>query len=568
MAAKRNKVIVGLLDSLRKWIEEEEISNPHQEEIKQDWIQFFSFSPPNSFLSLLSKLPPDYGLSIGYELQFIEHRDAMRRSFCYSECFQEFYRLTELIPILDYGSGRNFDLYDCKTGAIIQFNVIDSPLEWIVLADSFEEVVKHFYQILQNAKKQKIPLPDSIYSSFHGNDESSFKSLLERFPDRANELNEILPRPLVLRTHQPGTWQIDKPCRIHEIIQNSVTDEITDLQTYLDAYPNDIRQKSSQKSEPLHEVCRLGRVNCLKFLIQRIQETSGVDGLKAALAARDASQLTPLLAACQEIYRRDLKLAQCIDFLLSLGSEVIDVDCSQDEGQTPLHLLAAASSPYFVKRLIQLGANVHQRNKEQYGGDTPLHSLCRTRGGAQDDARALARSGGTGVGAEASAPDRVLSFSIDHSSSFDLTERSSILTLLLLIDAGADVNAVTLSNNSTPLHLLMWGSGMENNSQMVEILCKSGADVNATTSGPFGLGQTVLGSGFAREKYFDILSRYGVLEEREPKRRMVTHSFTQVITSRSGTETAAPVLKTSNAIMGMTASEAIAAVGTVSQQEE
>jgi ankyrin repeat protein len=528
---KRDQVIVSLLDSLQQWIAEDTV-NPREEEIKQDWLQFLSFTPPKSFLSLLSKLSPDYGLSIGYELQYIDSKDAMRRSFCYNQCFQEFYRLTELIPILDHGSGRNFDLYDCQTGAIIQFSIIDSPLEWIVLAKSFDEVTKHFYQILQRAQQQNMPLPNSIYSSNNGNDQNSFKSLLETFPGRAHELNEILPRPLVLRTHQPGTWQIDKPCRVHEIIQNSITDDITDLQTHLEAHPNDIRQKTSKKSEPIHEACRLGRINCLKFLMQRIQETSGLEGVKAALAARDASKSTPLLTACQESFRTNPNLAQCIDFVLSYGPEVIDVNCCQDEGQAALHFMASQSYPYFVRKLIQLGANVHQRDKDEYAGNTPLHSLCRSRGGARYDAR--------------SPSDRV--FTLDRS--FDLTERSSILTLLLLIEAGADVNALTIGGNSSPLHLLMWGSGMEDNSQMVEILCKNGANVNAVTS----TGATVLGSGFAREKYFDILSRYGVLEEREPKRRIVTKTFTGFISSDSSS---APVLKTANAVMGMTANEAI-----------
>lgn len=543
--ASRDEVLTSLLFSLQQWIAEEQKTNGYprrtlrEEEMARDWVEFLSFTPPESFLNLLLKLSHPYGLSIGYEFQYMDPIDAIRRSFCYNKSFEEFYSLTEMIPILDYGSGRNFDLYDCKTGAIIQFNVIDSPLEWIVLSKSFNDTTKHCYEILQQAKQQ-LPLPKSIYSSSaaaggdegNGNEENSFQTLLEIFPDRAHELNEILPNPLVLRTHLPGTWQIDKPCKVHEIIKNCTTDEINELQTHLEAHPNDIRQKSSQKSEPIHEACRLGRVNCLKFLLQRIQEISGSDGVKDALCARDASLNTPLLVACQECYRSNRNILQCIDFLLSYGPEVIDVNYCQNEGQTPLHIMASSSFPYFVRKLVQLGANVHQRDKDEYGGNTPLHSLCRSRGGARDDAL--------------SSSERA--FTIDRD--FDLTERSSILTLLLLIEAGADVNARTLGGNSSALHLLMWGSGMENNSQMVEILCKNGADVNATTS----IGVTVLGSGFAREKYFEILSRYGVLEESEPKRRMITTTFTGTISSSS---TSGPILKTANAVMGMTANEAI-----------
>lgn len=519
-------VIEIQLNCLQRWIDK--IDVPEDEQIKQQWVNFFTFTPPDSFLRLVTVMPPEFGFSLGYQFQFIEPRECMMRTFCYTECFREFYASSELIPILDHGSGRNYDLYDCKTGAVIQFNVIDSPSEWIVLAPSFDETALEYYHILRRINDEDTAPPESIYDS----DGKEFKTLLEVFPDRARELDGILPEPLVLRTHQPGTWQIDKMERIHEIIQNSVSDDITELKAHLEAHPEDIRRQTSKKSEPLHEVCRLGRLNCLEYLLQRIQEEGGIEGLKIALSARDNSLRTPLLIACENL-RENSGVAKCLDRILSCGPEIVDVNCAQDEGQTALHFVSSSGYPYFVKKLLDLGANVNHRDDDKYGGNTPLHSLCRIRGGAYDD---------QGAG-------RLSACSLSISHAFEPTEKSCIYSMQLLVNAGADVNAPSIGQNSTPLHLLMWGSGMEDCTKMIELLCENGADVNAKTN----LGVSVLESGFAREKYLDVLIKFGAVDEGN-KRKYTTKTFTKTFTSEDKPQ---PVLKTANAVMGMTANEAV-----------
>lgn len=515
------------LDCLQRWIDL--VEEDGEEEMKNRWMNVFSFTPPESFLRLLTVMPPDFGFSIGYHFQFIDPCENMVSTFCYTESFQEFYSLTELIPILDHGSGRNYDLYDCKTGAIIQFNIIDSPSEWIVLATSFDEVAMEYYRILKRIQEDNTPPPNSIYEA----EGKEFKTLLEVFPDRARELDGILPNPLVLRTHQPGTWQIDKIEKIHEIIQNCDSGDITELKAYLDANPKHIRHQTSKKSEPLHEACRLGRITCLEYLLQRIQEESGLGGLKAALSAKDNALRTPLIIACENLMGNP-NVARCLEIILSYGSDIVDVNSAQDEGQTALHYVASSGYPYFVKRLLELGADVHCRDQDTYGGNTPLHSLCRMRGGASDD-QVSGR----------------LSSDLSPQYSFHPTERSCLHCLVLLVNAGADVNAPTIGQNSTPLHLMMWGSGMEDCTKMIEFLCENGANVTAKTSS----GVSVLESGFAREKYLDVLERYGAPNEGKKRKKHTTKTITQNLT---GQTKAQPILKTANAVMGMTANEAAA----------
>lgn len=43
-----------------------------------------------------------------------------------------------------------------------------------------------------------------------GQKKEEFSRLIDLFPERARELDEILPSPLVLRTHQKGTWIVEK----------------------------------------------------------------------------------------------------------------------------------------------------------------------------------------------------------------------------------------------------------------------------------------------------------------------------------------------------------------------
>ena len=195
------EAIDKLLELLERWIEKNETHQEEEKEVKRDeeemkktkeieeeeesldeiiqyWISL-GFSPPpsDSFLSLLSLLNGNE-LGLGYDLQFIDSLDEMERSLSYTECFDEFYTLSRLIPLLNHGDGRIFDLYDCQTGAIIQFNIMDSPSNWIVLSPSFEKIVLNFHQILKDYK-EGISLPQSIYLTRDDNDEESSFELLK-----------------------------------------------------------------------------------------------------------------------------------------------------------------------------------------------------------------------------------------------------------------------------------------------------------------------------------------------------------------------------------------------------
>ncbi len=188
-----------LLSSLRTW--SDKLENPQEEKVKKMIEEYFLFTPPDSFIRLMAALPPGYGLTIGYELQFMESLDDIFQTMSYTECFYEFYTLTHLVPLLNHGDGRIYDLYDCETGCILQFNILDPPSEWIVLAKSFDQVLVEYFEALQRFKLQ-IPLPDSIYQKEQSNE--SFQTLHSLFPDRGIELDSILPRPLVLVGRKPN----------------------------------------------------------------------------------------------------------------------------------------------------------------------------------------------------------------------------------------------------------------------------------------------------------------------------------------------------------------------------
>ena len=124
-----------------------------------------------------------------------------------------------------------------------------------------------------------------------------------------------------------------------------------------------------------------------------------------------------------------------------------DVHARNEDGETPLHVLASGGKPdgYPVARVIdafvEAGADVNARDR---GGGTPLHAAAVLPADV--------------------ATEKVASF----------------------LDAGADANARD-DQGSTPLHLAA-GLGWRDNDSIVSLLVAAGADIHATDDG----GRTAL----------------------------------------------------------------------------
>lgn len=425
--------------------------------------------------------------------------------------------MTNLIPILDHGDGRHVDILDCTNGSIIQYNVMESPSNWLVLATKFyKDIVSDFYEVIMKHKDNKEPLPESVYDvhlSRTGMEE--FQTLEEVFPDRAKELDDILPSPLVLRTHQKGTWQVERFQSIHQIIKHNDTEA---LSKHLTENPGDLHCQTNLGTTLLHFAAKHGRVECLRILLSLMTERETRDEIQASLNIRNRLNETPLLSACSSLRKRNPSINECVSLLIQEGS---DIHAQQNEGLTALHLAAAAANLPIVQLVLSNGIEVDCRDFPRYGSNTPLHHLCSQRGG------------------------------------YGVPASKTAACARCLLDAGADVMATT-EQGSTPLHLVMWGDGNTDQSELIRLLVSRGGDVNAKTSG--FMARSVLESGHAVRMYAKLLTELGAVESETTtapdSKRSRTVSY--VMTSESLAHARSkPVLRSANAVMGMTASEAV-----------
>ena len=184
--------------------------------------------------------------------------------------------------------------------------------------------------------------------------------------------------------------------------------------------------------------------------------------------ARDQSGRLADPTACAnwntEVFAQ-LALPPHIELCLALGE---DVNATDGNGNTPLHLAAATASLAGVTILLEAGADLSTRNS---GGATPLHLAARTPG-------------------------------------------AEIVTALL--EAGADINAGATSHGTPLLHAVATPGSMREG--VVNALLEAGADVNA----PDSAGNTPLlasmGSHRRQESLTDLPMRLLALGA-DPNRR-------------------------------------------------
>jgi ankyrin repeat protein len=224
-----------------------------------------------------------------------------------------------------------------------------------------------------------------------------------------------------------------------------------------------------------------------------------------------------------------------IDVARALIEARADIHWEARRGQTALNVAAAQGHTEIVKLLIQSGVNVNERIKSTeapgyYQGATPLFMAAR---GGHTEAVCTLLQFAADVNAKNKNGENALFYAsrtetvralIDAGADVHVknrygatplmyaTESSQVGPLLVLINAGADVNAKTTGDSPRPpsgTTALMAAAG-QGNLKAVHLLLIAGADVNGTNAE----GQTALdyASKGGHSEIVDLL--------REPRRSM------------------------------------------------
>ena len=199
------------------------------------------------------------------------------------------------------------------------------------------------------------------------------------------------------------------------------------------------------------------------------------------LEERDESGNTPLYGAT--MFDNTSLMKKLIDAGANINSQ-------NEWKKTPLHLAATHQQIETVRLLVSAGANLESKDKY---GSTPLHQAASMRKG--DSIEYLIESGAD-VNAVTKSGVSVLHTSIGHPSYIELVR--------MLIEAGANVNYGTPKYEVFPLHYAM----DENQFRIFDLLIDAGADVNAIGD----QGNSILHVAKKRDtkQYFiDILEELG-----------------------------------------------------------
>ena len=170
------------------------------------------------------------------------------------------------------------------------------------------------------------------------------------------------------------------------------------------------------------------------------------------LEERDEKGNTPLYRATMFNNTRMMKK------LIDAGA---NINSKNERKKTPLHLAAGFEKIETVRLLVSEGANLESKDKY---GSTPLHQAAFMRNG--DSIEYLIESGAD-VNAVNKYGVSVLHHAIGYSSNIELVR--------MLIEAGAKVNYGIPKHEVFPLHYAM----DENQFKIFDLLIDSGADVNA-----------------------------------------------------------------------------------------
>ena len=236
--------------------------------------------------------------------------------------------------------------------------------------------------------------------------------------------------------------------------------------------------KIEEERKKLFSAAEEGDVNMIKALIKK-----GVD-----VNATDEDGWSPLHMAAAKDHSEVIKV------LLSHGA---DVNAKNKWGRTPLHMAAANDCSEVAKLLISHGGDVNARDKD---GKSPLHFAAEYGGnkvaelllshGA--DVNARNKDGWTPLDVAKKFPrHKLVSILESHGGKclvlclFKAIEKGHIQRIKALLSDGADINAKTpdgfnccgrvVPTGCTPLHAAVLAGHRE----VVEFLISHGANVNA-----------------------------------------------------------------------------------------
>ena len=202
----------------------------------------------------------------------------------------------------------------------------------------------------------------------------------------------------------------------------------------------DVNAHSLTGTSPLHDSVRLGITEIANILLNR----------GANIEVRDADGNTPLMEAAKAGY---------IDAVELLAQKGADPMTRNARGDTPLHIAVALEDGDMIRMLLQMRVSIHARNTRNR---TPFQIALNESPGVISTLLTTDRING---------PDD-FGNSVLHIA---LQERSSVLTVKVIIDHGGRLGAVDF-NGRTPLRLAVEMESWE----PAKLLADSGSDPFST----------------------------------------------------------------------------------------
>ncbi len=248
---------------------------------------------------------------------------------------------------------------------------------------------------------------------------------------------------------------------------------------YLLSQGADVTAKTNDGCTLLHQACKAGFTEIVKQLIAK-----GVE-----VDAKPDSGNTPLKIAARAGHKEIVKL------LIANGA---DVNVTAKNGKHPLGDAAVNGHEEVVRLLLASGAKVNLQPEDKLMCGTALHAAAR---GGHIAILDLLIANGADVNAEYKYGTPLhLAVAPKH----EVEDKRSGEIVKKLIARGANVNAKSLQEGRTPLHI----AARRGRLKAVEILIAAGAEVNARDK----KGKTPLSEAPVNSEIFNLLRRHGAKE--------------------------------------------------------